>query len=593
MTVFVALTAAGAALATRLAAALPGAEVHGLQHRTNAPIAFTETLAHLQGVFQAGRPIVAVCAAGIVIRALAPLLTDKQREPAVLALAEDGSAVVPLIGGHHGANRLARQIADLLGIAPAITTASDLGSGTALDDPPPGWTIGAGPRTAVLADLVAGQPVGVSGPDYGWPDLPRDPPARVTVGWTTPPAGELGLHPRVLALGVGTERGLPPAELIAFVDRELAAVAIVPAAVGVVVSIDLKRDEPAVHALAAHLRVPARFLPADRLAREAVPNPSPRVLAETGTPSVAEAAALAATGGRLIVEKRKDRGATLAVAVADHILDPSTIGSAPGQLTVVGIGPGDAATRTAEVSAALQAADAVVGYGLYLDLVADLIPSTPRFETGLGAETERARAALDLAGAGKRVCLVCSGDAGIYALATLVMELLDQVADPAWRGVTVAVLPGVSAMQVAAARLGAPLGHDFAAISLSDLLTPWPAIEQRVRAAAAGDFVVAFYNPRSERRDWQLARAIAILRDHRPPTTPIATCRDLGRPGERVVVTTLAAFDPATVDMLTLVMVGSSASRVFATPTGLRVYTPRGYDPARAVEVVSPGSETP
>jgi cobalt-precorrin 5A hydrolase/precorrin-3B C17-methyltransferase len=593
MTVFVALTATGAALATRLAARLPGAEVHGLRHRATAPVSFTDTIAHLRDLFASGRPIVGVCASGILIRALAPLITNKQGEPPVLAVAEDGSAVVPLLGGHQGGNQLARSIADTLGIAAAITTASDLGGGTPLDDPPSGWTIGAGPRTRILADLVAAAPVGLAGPDYGWPPLPRDQPVRVTVGWTVPADGMLGLHPRVLALGVGTERGLPAAELIAFAERELAAAAIVPASIAAVVSIDLKRDEPAVHALAAHLGVPARFFSAARLAVEQPPNPSSRVLAETGTPSVAEAAALAATGGRLIVEKRKDRGATLALAVADHILDPSQIGGAPGRLSVVGIGPGDAATRTAEVSAALTSADAVVGYGLYLDLVADLIPGTPRYETGLGAETERARVALDLAGAGRHVCLVCSGDAGIYALATLVMELQDQVADPAWRGVTVSVLPGVSAMQVAAARLGAPLGHDFAAISLSDLLTPWSVIEQRVAAAAAGDFVVAFYNPRSERRDWQLARAVAILKQHRPPTTPVATCRDLGRPGERIAVTTLAAFDPATVDMLTLVVVGSSASRVFATHAGLRVYTPRGYDPAGVREVVSPGSETP
>lgn len=583
----VTLTEAGEKLARRLQPLLPGALVHARAGRGVGDIIFSDTIEHLQGLFRDRVNIVALCSSGIVIRALAPLLADKTSEPAVLVVAEDGSAVVPLLGGHRGANPLARALADHLGIAPAITTAGDLGRERSLADLPPGWRMGAGPRTEVLAALVNGTPVACRGASFAWPPaewFQADAALAVEVTWRAAPSPHLHLHPPVLTVGVGTERNAAPAAVIALVDRALAEAGLAAAAVAAVVSLDLKRDEPAVWAVARHLGVPARFYAAAELAAEAprVPNPSPLVAAETGTPSVAEAAALAAAGpqGTLLVPKRKGPGCTVAIALAPAPLDARTLGRAPGQLSIVGTGPGAPMMRTAEVAEALAAADAVVGYGLYLDLVADLIHGKPRYATALGEETARARLALDLAGGGQRVCLVCSGDPGVYALATLVMELQDRVADPAWRGVEVTVLPGISAMQVAAARLGAPLGHDFCAISLSDLLTPWAVIEARVRAAAAGDFVVAFYNPRSERRTTQLPRALALLAEHRSPTTPVALARDLGRPDERVTLTTLAEVEPAAVDMLTLVLVGASNSRVFATNGSARCYTPRGYDPA-------------
>ena len=215
-------------------------------------------------------------------------------------------------------------------------------------------------------------------------------------------------------------------------------------------------------------------------------------------------------------------------------------------------------------AAAIDEASDIVGYGLYLDLCGDALTGKTLHESGLGAEEERARAALDLAASGRSVALVSSGDAGIYGLATLVFELLDREERPEWRRIALRVVPGISAMQAAAARLGAPLGHDFCAISLSDLLTPWPQIERRLEAAAEGDFVIALYNPRSARRTGQLERAREILLRRRAGDTPVALARNLGRAGESVAVTTLAALDPGQADMLTLVIVGSSATRKFA-----------------------------
>jgi cobalt-precorrin 5A hydrolase/precorrin-3B C17-methyltransferase len=244
-------------------------------------------------------------------------------------------------------------------------------------------------------------------------------------------------------------------------------------------------------------------------------------------------------------------------------------------LAIIGIGPGDAAARTAAADAALDAASDVVGYGLYLDLLGPALDGKKRHDGQLGAEEERVRCALDLAASGRAVALVSSGDAGIYGLASLVFELIERDAQPQWHRVSIEVIPGVSAMQAAAARLGAPLGHDFCAISLSDLLTPWAQIECRLKAAAEGDFVIALYNPRSARRSTQIERARALLLTARSGETPVALARNLGRDGERIVITTLAALDPAQVDMLTLVLIGSSTTRRLAGHD--RLLTPRGY----------------
>ncbi|HEY7687140.1 MAG TPA: precorrin-3B C(17)-methyltransferase, partial [Dongiaceae bacterium] len=237
------------------------------------------------------------------------------------------------------------------------------------------------------------------------------------------------------------------------------------------------------------------------------------------------------------------------------------------------------AARTAEADAAIRRASDLVGYRLYLDLLGPLAQGKVRHDFDLGAEEARVAHALDLAAQGRDVALISSGDAGIYAMGSLVFELIGRGAQPDWARLEITCLPGVSAMQTAAARLGAPLGHDFCAISLSDLLTPWAVIEQRLRAAAAGDFVVAVYNPVSQRRRTQLAVAREILLGSRPPETPVAIARNLGRDGEQVTVTTLGNLDPVQVDMLSLVLVGSSTTRRVPRPDGGEwLYTPRGYE---------------
>lgn len=620
--VLVALTAAGLELARRLKPVLPGAVVHGLAGRVDgADETFADTVGHLRALFAAGRPIVGLCAAGILVRALAPAIGDKTAEPPVVAVAEDGSVAAPLLGGHRGANRLARAVADVTGGVAAVTAAGDVRLGLALDDPPPGWTV-ANPEAVkpIAAALLAGRPVSlcIEAGDAGWltgSDARFASEGSLAVLVTdraaAPSADTLILHPPTLALGVGCERGADPDELIALAGRTLADAGLAPASVACVVSLDLKADEPAVHALAGRLGVPARFFPAARLEAETprLADPSEVVFREVGCHGVAEGAALAAvapTGapsldgargardvphGALIVPKRTSARATCAVARAapGADLDAHAIGHPQGRLMIVGIGPGQAAWRTPEATRALQDASDAVGYGLYLDLIADAIAGKARHESALSEEETRVRTALDLAAEGRAVALVSSGDAGIYALAALAFELLDREDRAEWNRVAVSVVPGVSALQAAAARIGAPLGHDFCTISLSDLLTPWPTIERRLKAAAMGDFVVALYNPVSKRRREQLVRARDILLEHRPPATPVVLARNLGRAGETVDVIRLDALAPERVDMLTVVLIGSSQTRVIDRGARRWVYTPRGYSTKTETKKVKRG----
>jgi cobalt-precorrin 5A hydrolase / precorrin-3B C17-methyltransferase len=559
---------------------------------------FPDTAPHLRALFAEGRPIVGICAAGILIRALAPALSDKRAEPPVVAVAEDGSSAVPLLGGHRGANQLARDIAALLGGHAAVTTAGDLALGVALDAPPAGWRL-ANPddAPAIMAALVGGAPARLEGQAAWLRDslIRFDDDAAIrliaTIGRADGDRQTLVYHPQRLALGVGCERGAEAAELAAIAEATLAEGGLAAGAVACVVSLDLKADEPAVLELAGRLGVPARFFPAERLEEETprLASPSDAVFREVGCHGVAEAAALAAAGpdGRLVVAKRKSARATCAVAVAPAPIDPAAVGRGRGRLAIVGIGPGGPGWLTPEARRLIETSDALVGYSRYLDLIAGLAPGAERLAFPLGAEAARCLTALRLAGDGRNVALISSGDPGIYAMASLVFELLDgrgpALADAARRA-EIVVAPGVSALQAAAARAGAPLGHDFCAISLSDLLTPWPAIAARVEAAAAADFAIAFYNPVSRRRQWQLAEAKAILLQHRPPATPVVVARNLGREGEAVQLTNLGALDLGKLDMLSVVLVGASTTARVAAGGRDWLYTPRGYATKEAAE---------
>ena len=597
----VCLTQRALPTARKIASSLQGATVHGLRTRVSTrdvDLAFDDTIAHLQQTFSTGHVIIGVCASGILIRALAPLLSGKWQDAAVIAVDESGDTFIPLLGGHHGGNRLARDLADRLGGFAAITTPGDAMLGLALDEPPAGWKLGTPdtvkPATAALLagasarlEIEAGSAAWLTNSAIAQSDdgsVVITATARATDESDTSDSGPetaITYHPPVLALGVGCERGCPVDDLYDLVMETLAGQCLSPKAIACVSSIDLKADEAAVHELANRLGVPARFFDATTLEAEAdrLVSPSDVVFAETGCHGVAEGAALATVGatGKLIVPKHKTKKSTCAVALSQDDIIPENIGTAQGRLSIVGIGPGQIGWRSPEATALIGRATDIVGYQMYLDLLGPLIDGKHCHHSDLGAEEARARHALELAATGKDVALIGSGDAGIYALATLVFELLDREDRTDWNRVAVQVSPGISALQAAAARIGAPLGHDFCAISLSDLLTPREDILRRLKSAAEGDFVIAFYNPVSKRRRDLLAKARDILLEHRNDDTPVVLGRQLGRPDEEITVVPLSKLEVDMVDMLTTVLVGSSNSRHITRGENEWVYTPRGY----------------
>jgi cobalt-precorrin 5A hydrolase / cobalt-factor III methyltransferase / precorrin-3B C17-methyltransferase len=518
--------------------------------------------------------VVSFLAVGATVRVLAPLLGHKTTDPAVVCVDESTAFAVAVLGGHHGANLLAHRLAGVLGCTPVVTTASEAANATPLDSY--GADLGFTVRDPALlapvgAAILSGEPVRLEGAE-GWP-LPPLPPNvsaeapedghRILVTDRTDPEGRSGgalvYRPKSLVVGVGSVRGVAAEEVAALVDEALAAGALAPESVRCLATAEVKADEEGILRVARERGWEVVAHPAPALASVDVPNPSEVVREEVGTPSVAEAAALLTAGPRaeLVVPKHKSANATAAVAR----LRPR------GRLSLVGLGPGARDLLTPRAITVLQRASVVVGLDQYVEQVRDLLrPGTRVLASGLGQEEERARTAVAEAAAGRAVALIGSGDAGIYAMASPALEF-------AGPDIDVSGVPGVTAAVAAAHLLGAPLGHDHAYISLSDLHTPWEVIERRVTAAAEGDFTVCFYNPRSRARDWQLPKALSVLAAHRPPSTPVGYVRNAGRPDESVTLTTLDSVDPARIDMFTVVVVGSSRSRTLAG----RFVTPRGY----------------
>ncbi len=549
-------TAAGAAARDRLAAAWPD---RTRVYEGPVPDAVRSAFAECE-------QLVCFLATGAVVRLVAPLLAGKTSDPGVVCVDEGGRFAVSLLGGHGGgANDLARAVAGLLDAEPVVTTATDAVGLPGLD------TLGLpveGDVAAVSRALLDGEAVALRA-EVAWP-LPPLPVAdegrytiRVTDRLVEPAEREVLLRPPTLVVGVGASKDAPAEEVLALVEDTLREAGLSAASLAELATVDAKAEEPGIVAAARRLGVPLVTYGAGELARVEVPNPSDAPLDAVGTPSVAEAAALLG-GGELLVPKRKSRRADgrPAMATCAVVRRPGR-----GRLAVVGLGPGARDLLTPRAEAELRRASVLVGLDQYVDQIRDLLrPGTRVLESGLGAEEERARTAVAEARAGRAVALIGSGDAGVYAMAS---PALAEASDD----IDVVGVPGVTAALAAGAILGAPLGHDHVSISLSDLHTPWEVIERRVRAAAEADLVVTFYNPRSRGRDWQLPKALAILAAHRAPETPVGVVRNASRADESSRLTTLAALDPATVDMMTVVTVGNTATREIAG----RMVTPRGY----------------
>ncbi len=587
----------------------PEAEALNLSYR----VYDTSLATFLQRQWQAYEGFVFCLATGAVVRLIAPLLTDKATDPAIVVVDPAGSVAISLCGGHQGGgDRITQYVSQLLNAQPILTGAANALELPAIDTlgEPFGWEKGTGDWLGVSSAIAHQAPVQViqeAGTDlwqqhlpkahtfqFGFPEFAErnrqpSPQARI---WISPVQRQFKReaampkaqwHPRVLWLGIGCERDTDKALLAYAVEKTCTENHLAIAAVAGVATLNLKADEIGLLALVQEKNWPLKCFSPEALSAIEVPNPSDVVQQAVGTPSVAEAAAIAAASSsnpgsssvtclrvkKQVVKKTGLKGA-VTVAIAQS---PTECTGRSGQLHLVGTGPGSLNQITPAAKAAITNADVVIGYGLYIDLIRPLLRPSQIIE-GLPITQERQRAerAIALANWGLTVAVVSSGDCGIYGMAGLVLE---QLQADGWNGQTpkVKILPGVSALQSAASRVGAPLMHDFCAISLSDLLTPWPVIQQRLRAAAEGDFIVALYNPKSKTRTTQIVFARDTLLQHRSPETPVALARSLYRADEHITLTTLGNMFEHTIDMLTTVIIGNSNSRIHA---GWFV-TPRGY----------------
>lgn len=555
---------------------------------------------HLSTLWSNQRGLIFCLATGAVVRLIAPLLEHKFQDPAVVVLDELGQFVISLCSGHlGGADRLTTLIAKQLGATPIITGASAAADLPSLDTLglPFGWQRGTGDWQGLSVAIAHRQTVAVyqeagsrlwqahlpdSHPYVFVRDLetqPQNLAAQVCISAniqsSASPLPRVQWHPRVLWVGLGCERGTSRQLLEKAIYQVCEHHQLAMPAIAGIATLDRKADEVGLLELCTDTNWPLRCYSPEALQDISVPTPSQVVAAEVGTPSVAEAAALqAAQQTELLVSKQiiRDPGQRGAVTIAIAQAEQEYTGRT-GQLLLVGTGPGALEQMTPAAQTALCQADVVIGYTLYVDLVRSLFRPGQIIEpSAITQERQRAERAIDLSKWGLTVAVISSGDAGIYGMAGLVLEALQQ---DGWDGQTpdVQILPGISALQAAAAQVGTPLMHDFCAISLSDLLTPWSVIERRLVAAAAADFVIALYNPRSQKRIQHLIKAQQICLLHRDPQTPVAVVRSVYRPEQTTHLGTLAQLHRLPVDMLSTVLIGNATTRFHHH----WMITPRGY----------------
>jgi cobalt-precorrin 5A hydrolase / precorrin-3B C17-methyltransferase len=538
--------------ARRLITSIPGAQLYGLAGRTtDVDVSFTNFGDTVRQLYSEGVPIIGLCAAGILIRTLAPILTDAKTEPPVVVVAADGSAVVPLLGGMTGVNELAERIAAVLNIQPAITTTGKIQFNTVLPNPPTGYDLANQEHVKTfIADLIAGVSVSLDG-DAPWlvaSDLPFTTQGERTITVTTRSIvgspTRLVYHPTSLVLAIDRPAQFTVIEWIEVITTQLSTTNLSIQAISCLV-LPKSIIGAAIAGIGKSLNLPIRFVESTQWQ------------------------------SNLTVVSR-DPNLTIFSAIAP--INPDSIGQAQGKLTVIGTGPGSAEWMSPQVRQTILSATDLVGYHTYLDLVKDLAVGKECHGSDNRVELDRSRLALDLAASGKNVVVVSSGDPGIFAMAAAVLEVLDKEANPAWQTIDLQINPGISAMQAAAASVGAPLGHDFCAISLSNILKPWDIVAARIAAVAAADLAIALYNPISSQRSWQLTAAKDILLKFRSPTTPVILARNLGRSGQEVRVITLAELAPESADMRTVILIGSSQTKLIPRADGSNwVYTPRSY----------------
>ena len=553
------------------------------EHRRNeeAPL---EVL--VKQAFSSADALIFWCAAGIAVRSIAPYLSHKSKDPAVLVLDEKGTHCISLLSGHMGgANALTRTVSELCGAEPVITTGTDMEHRFSVDEFARcnGFVVTDWEKAKrISVDVLAGKTLKIAGllekeqycpvegmEEHAWTagELPDDADVWITSRQLQVPAQVLQLIPKDLTIGIGCRRGTNCSALQTALARFLEQTGLDARGICRITSIDRKKEEQGLIDLAAELKVPFVTYTSEELLQAPGEYPSSEFVREiTGVDNVCQRSAMLGAGDDAIclAEKTVVDGITMAAACGG-----SGKSSGPrGMVCAVGIGPGDRTQMTAQAMEVLRRADLIVGYKTYVDQIRPVFPDKEYAVSGMRQEISRIREALEEAAKGKTVAVISSGDASVYGMGGLLWELSEQY------DVDVECVAGITAALSGGAVLGAPLGHDFTCISLSDLLTPWDLIRRRLELAAEGDFVIALYNPSSRTRQHRYEEACRIILEHRHSDTVCGWCRNIGRQGEEWKVCTLRELEQQPVDMLTTVFIGNSRTRVIRG----RMVTPRGYE---------------
>ena len=549
----------------------------------------------LKDHWQNNNKLIFVGSIGAVVRLVSPFVSSKENDPAILVMDSKAKNVITLLGGHKkGGDKFASELAAALEAEVICTSDSFTERRIPLDCFGEGWGWKRGGKDVDWRKLMISQSkeqkniVFQSKGSKLWQKLKgcsnfsflekNDPISfeniNLYIGQENP--NICSWHPPSIIVGIGCERNTDEKLIQRAINESFAQNGLSLHSISGLATIDKKNDEIGLLNLSKKHEWPIYFFSAIELSKVNVPTPSDAVLNEMGTASVAEAAAilLGAQSGRLIQEKKiyysnEDECGAVTIALVEV-----SIPFAPhkGELHLIGSGPGNLEMLTSDSRRALTRCSAWIGYTPYLNYLDSIRrPDQVRIDSELTFEKDRCQYALDLAKEGVRVALISSGDSGIYGMAGLALELwLNESVQsrPSFQ-----VHPGISSFQMAAAKLGAPFMHDFCSISLSDLLTPWNQIEKRIKSAAIGDFVIAIFNPKSIKRDWQLKKTVDLLLEFRKPGTPVAIARELGRPDESIEIHTLETLPFNKVDMLTILVIGNSQSVI----KNNRFLTPRGY----------------
>ena len=542
----------------------------------------------LEELFATKSGILFICACGIAVRKILPFVRDKLTDSPVVVTDEGGRYVIPILSGHvGGANELADQLAGLLHGETVITTATDSRGLSAVDMLAKKYHLRIMNRegiAAVTAKQLEGEELTFGlDPEHSeaayhlhleglgkWQEGEGISP-DVFIGSEAAPHGtRLWLKPKEIVCGIGCRSGKTWEELEEFVSGWLEKKALCWEDIRAITSVDRKAEEPGLVELAQRHGIPFVTYDAERLER--VPGDfegSDFVRQQVGVDNVCERSAMAYGGcsGEMILKKQTGDGMTLSLVYLPW--DGREKGKNP-VVYVVGMGPGAEEQMTPQVAEVLEQCDLIVGYPLYLELLGKRFAHIAKKSTPMRQELERCRICLEEASMGQRVAMVCSGDAGVYGMAA---PLLEMAAD--YPGCEVVVLPGITAASAGAAVLGAPLNHDFCVISLSDLLTPWEVIENRLKAAAMGDFAIVLYNPSSRKRADYLERACKILLDNGCLSgRACGYVENIGREGTRAVTLTLEELMKTQVNMFTTVFIGNSRSFI----RDRKLITGRGYE---------------